>query len=254
MPDAVQVSKLTLHRQRQAVLQDLSMTVREGECLGIIGPNGSGKSSLLQALLGFLPASEGEISLFGQDLRSFSSRARARLMACVMQDASAAQQFTVDSFLRLAYFPWQDRLDFRDWEKDSLRLCEEFDLSRKRDRTLLSLSGGERQRVFLVQSLLQRPRILLLDELTNHLDIAYQLETLQHLAQLKETKVMVLHDINLALRFCDRVLLLKEGKSLGVGPAVDLINETTMREIFGISCEIIRREGRIPYVVFGDKA
>lgn len=254
MPESSLVlENLGVMRGKKTILRDVSLNVPQGECLGIVGPNGSGKSTLLEAILGYLPLSAGSIQVQGQMLVAMSAGDRSRSMAYVAQDATQLLSFTVEAFLNLAYFPWRKTLDPSIWEADRERLCIDFKLQDKLPRDLNSLSGGERQRVLLVQSLLQRPQILLLDEITNHLDIAYQLETLQFLRKLPLTKIMVLHDMNLAARFCDRLILLKEGSCLAAGPTIEVLTEHTLQELFGVSCEILRRNGRIHHIIFGSE-
>jgi iron complex transport system ATP-binding protein len=248
----LEIQNLTLHIGSKKILDSISLSVGPGECVGLVGPNGSGKTTLLQAILGFSRPSSGRVLWSGEDVERIGARARSQEMAYVAQDASGALPFTVESYLQLAYFPWQDQLKYSIWEKTLVELCHEFKLRDKLQRNLATLSGGERQRVILVQSLLQRPRLLLLDEITNHLDIAYQLEILQYLARQSMTRVLVLHDINLALRFCDRLVLLKEGRCLASGPSAKLLTEAMIQELFGVSCTILKAPNRRPYIVIGD--
>jgi iron complex transport system ATP-binding protein len=253
MPEAARISvrNLSVQLQGRDILHTLSFDIEAGACVGILGPNGSGKTTLLQSILGFLPWARGRILFDDIDLSSMSAQEKSRTLAYVAQDASSSLSLTVDSFLELAYFPWRGHLRWEDWEQDLQRLLGEFNLTDKRQRKLGTLSGGERQRVILVQSLLQRPKILLLDEITNHLDIFYQLETLQYLCRKPMTKVMVLHDINLAARYCDHVIMLKDGRCVFAGPTDQVLREEMIQEVYGVPCEIVRREGRIHYIALG---
>lgn len=249
------VEDLVVRVQKKTLLKSLSFELKAGGCLGIIGPNGSGKTTLLQTILGFIPPDQGRVLLANKDLHTLPARERARSMAYVAQDSSAAAlPFTVESFLQLAFFPWRESLSSLTWEQDQKRLCAEFKLLDKLPRHLSTLSGGERQRVILVQSLLQRPKLLLLDELTNHLDIFYQLETLQYLSRQPMTRLMVLHDVNHAARFCDQLLMLKEGACIAAGPTADILTEKAIEDLFEVPCEIMRSSGGIRHVALGVRA
>ncbi len=237
---ALQVEDLGVSLRGKALLADLSFDVRPGEWLGIVGPNGSGKSTLLQALVGFLKPKQGSIRIEGQRLDQLSALQRARIMAYIQQEASPMPGFRVSSFLELAFHPLEGVYDQGVWQEECAALCKEFQLENRQSSPLAELSGGERQRVLLVQSLLQKPKILLLDELTNHLDIYFQLEIMKKLQALPLTKVTVLHDLNLAARYCDRILSLQVGRNSGWGKPSEVLTEENLYRLYGVHCEVTR--------------
>lgn len=246
--EALRIDHLSVKLRDRLVLQDIDLSVQTGEWLGIIGPNGSGKSTLLRSILGYLPAERGAVKIFGVPLTQLKPQARARTLAYVQQEAPTMHGFKVKSFLELAYFPLEGAVAPGDWLASCTALCETFHLTSKWNTAIEELSGGEMQRLMLVQSLLQRPEILLLDELTNHLDIYYQLEMMQKLRELPQTKVTALHDLNLALRFCDRVLMLQEGRVFAVGRPTELLNEENIFALYGVRCRLARENGILNYI------
>jgi len=250
-PRALAMQNVSVSIGTCMILQNISFDVKPSECWGIIGPNGSGKSTLLKTLLGFLRPCQGTISIGGRPLRHMPALERSRKMAYVQQEGTSMQGFKVRSFLELAFHPLIGFQDYGEWQAECEVLCQEFDLKDKWDFALSVLSGGERQRLMLVQSLLQKPHILLLDELTNHLDIYFQLEILKKLKQLPQTKLMVLHDLNLAARFCDRILLLQDGRIFANGEPSAVLNEDSILRLFGVKSRIHRQAAGISHIQWG---
>jgi len=226
------------------VIRGLSLEVAQGEFLGILGPNGSGKTTLLRAITGIVPLEAGRIRLSGADVAALDPRAIARQVACVMQDGAtsigaANLAFSVREIVTLGRTPylartgWETRRD-REAVEQAMELAEVADLA---DRPVTELSGGERQRAFIALALAQECDIILLDEPTNHLDIAHQIAVLELFAGLThrhgKTSVGVFHDLNLAADYCDRILLLKAGRSAAVGPPGEVLTAGTVRDIYG---------------------
>ncbi len=248
---ALAIQNVSVSIGSRTLLHNISLDVKSGECCGIVGPNGSGKSTLLKTLLGYLRPSQGTISIGGRSLQHMSALERSRKMAYVQQEGTSMQGFKVRSFLELAFHPLTGIQDHGEWLAECEGLCQEFQLKDKLDLSLSVLSGGERQRLMLVQSLLQKPHILLLDELTNHLDIYFQLEILKKLKEIPQTKLMVLHDLNLAARFCDQVLLLQDGRKFGSGEPSAVLNEDSILRLFGVKSQIHRQAAGISHIQWG---
>jgi len=251
MPENIvfDVQKLAVKAGEKALLRDISFQVPSGKLIGIIGPNGAGKSTLLKALLGFLPASEGRVLFHGKMIASYPARQRARLLAFLQQEAPPMPHMRIGAFLELAYFPLRGEVSSTVWERRRDELCQTFALLDQWQRPISELSGGEKQRLFLIQSLLQFPTTLLLDEITNHLDIAYQLDILQYLKQVPLTKIMVLHDLNLAARFCDHLLLLDRGELKACGSFSQVLTPNNLRLVFGVEVECVHdQKGTVQYV------
>lgn len=239
----------TLDRAKTWTLEQLSFQVAVGEILGIVGPNGSGKSSLLKLLAGLLSPDRGTIRLGGQESQRLSQLDIARLVAVVPQEYVQIFPFTVAETVLMGRFPhrksrfWSVGLG-DDTEVDLVRAHEamsETDVLSLADRLVSDLSGGERQRVIIARALAQEPKILLLDEPTAFLDINHQIEICSLIGRLRAerqlTVVLVSHDLNVASQYCDRVLMLKEGKLCRIGSPNETIRPDVLRIVYG--CEVV---------------
>ena len=250
----IEVEKLTFSYKEKPVLQDISFRVTAGELVSIIGPNGAGKSTLLKLLDGILPRQNGRIRFHQKEIHQFSRKEFARLVGYVPQHFTSSFNFTALEIVMMGRFPYQGLQpgnspeDIRAVE-EALRETECWEL---RQRPFLSLSGGERQRVVLASALAQQPEVLLLDEPTTALDLKHQMHFLEILFRLKErqqkTIVMVTHDVNLALRFSDRIFVLKEGRLLARGTAREIGMKPLLEEVYETPLELLYTEEQIPIV------
>lgn len=217
------------------LVRDISLTVLQGERLGIVGPNGSGKSTLLKLLAGIASPHEGCVSLLGNDMETHNRRQIAQAVAVVEQQADSLDSITVQDAVELGRTPWLSAL--QPWgAKDAAVVTQSLQrvsLAHLAKRPWRTLSGGERQRVHIARALTQTPQILLLDEPTNHLDIRQQLALLDLVHTLPVTTVMALHDLNQALT-CDRVAVMSEGRMVALGPAHEALSPARLRETFGV--------------------
>ncbi|MVO98957.1 ABC transporter ATP-binding protein [Paenibacillus lutrae] len=228
------------------VLRDINIEVAAGEFFGIIGPNGSGKSTLLRLISGVEPATEGQILLKGKDARGYPRRELARWLAVLQQDALPPLGYTVREVVEMGRFPFQSWLgtDRPDAGKliDSIML--RLDLESLADRTVENLSGGQRQRVALAKVMAQEPRLLLLDEPTTFLDIGYQVQLMDYVSawQREEglTVVAVLHDLNLASQYCDRLLVVSEGQEVSTGTPDRVMNIEMIRSVYGTEPVVLK--------------
>ena len=205
------------------VLDRVSLAVAPGELVGVIGPNGSGKTTLLRLLSGVLAPAAGEVRLGGQPLAELRRRTLARQLAVVPQDPVVDFPFTALEVVLMGRAPYLSRLGFpgrHDLEIARAAMAQ-LDIGRVENRSLDRLSGGERQRVLLARALAQEPEVLLLDEPTTHLDLRHQAGIYDVIAELRQDRglavVSVLHDLNLAALYCDRLLLLAGGRVAGEG-------------------------------------
>lgn len=221
----------------KVVLQDVSFQVKKGEYVALIGSNGTGKSTLIKCVSGLLPLTGGEIEICGKNSRKLKARERAQMVAVVPQSYYVDYDFTVEDIVMMGRNPY---IDFRHRESQEGREIAEraMKLTKTdmfRNRLYNQLSGGERQRVILARAINQQPDIILLDEPTSALDLHHQIEVMELIRQLNEkehiTVLAVLHDINLASRFCSRIVILKDGKVKADGPPREIINR---REIIPI--------------------
>ena len=222
-------------------IREIHLATQLGEWLSLVGANGSGKSTLLRLLSRVLPPRSGGVLLDGKAIHTQSPRSIARQLALLPQQQTIPVGLTVRQLVSLGRTPhqpwWQWDLDAEDWQQVEQAIAQ-TQLEHLRDRPIESLSGGERQRAFLALTLAQNPQVLLLDEPTTFLDLHHQLELLELLKDLNQqrqlTIITVLHDLNLAMRYSDRIALLNQGCLVAVGAPVEVITAENLRQVFGV--------------------
>jgi iron complex transport system ATP-binding protein len=231
----------------KTVLTDVSMTCVEGELVGILGPNGCGKTTLMRCMAGYLVPDAGSISYNSRPLGDLPPRDLARIRAVVEQQLVTPFDFSVYEYVMLGRTPYLGRFgsetaEDRRYVEEALGLTGS---SPFRDRLIGTLSGGELQRVMIARALAQRPGILLLDEPTSHLDVRYRLEIMHLLRDLagERAVVAVIHDINDAYAFCDRVLLLRQGRPVAFGPPADVLTSEALGDVFGVVASPLEHPG-----------
>lgn len=230
--------------QARLVLRHLKLDVAEGEVIALVGPNGSGKSTLLRALGRILKPRAGAVYLDGRAISELSTREVARELAILPQGPTLTNDMTVEELVWMGRSPHQgifaipgpnDRAAV-EWA------IAETGVEDLRSRSVASLSGGERQRVWIAMALAQQPRVLLLDEPTTFLDLSHQLEVLDLVHYLNRehglTVVMVLHDLNQAARYADRIVVLNVGAVVCQGPPAAVLTRDTLREVFGVEASV----------------
>jgi iron complex transport system ATP-binding protein len=222
------------------VLRDLSVDVAEGEIVALVGPNGSGKSTLLRTLGRVLKPRAGIAYLDGRALRDWPTREIALRLALLPQGPTLANDLTVEELVRLGRSPHQGILGILSRaDEDAVgSAIDETSIGHLIGRRVSALSGGERQRVWLAMALAQQPRVLLLDEPTTFLDLNHQLEVLDLIDSLNRqhdlTVVMVLHDLNQAARYANRIVVLQQGAIYADGTPVQVLTPDTLRDVFGV--------------------
>lgn len=242
----LEISGISFRYKSVEVLENISFSIGEGEFVGILGPNGSGKTTLLKTISGLLKPYTGVVLLNGADIHRMASRDIARQMAVVPQDSVVAFDFTALDIVLMGRNPHLSKFQLenpRDLSiaKKALELTGVWHLA---DRPIAEVSGGERQRIVIARALAQEPRILLLDEPTLHLDIDSQIDVMDLLKNLcKKDRLIVmavLHDFNLAARYCDKIILLHEKKIVSLGRAEEVLNKENMANVFGVEA-IVKR-------------
>ncbi|MGO4888243.1 heme ABC transporter ATP-binding protein [Anaerobacillus sp. MEB173] len=238
----IQVNQVSGGYDRNRVIHNVSFDVTKGEIFGVLGPNGCGKTTLLKMINGGLPLQEGEVLIKGRPIHSYSSKHLAQMMAVLPQSSETAFSYTVKEVVSLGRYPYQKGLwqsKTKEDEKVITEAMEQTGVLSFANKPLQSLSGGERQRVLLARALAQQPEILLLDEPTNHLDISYQISLLDSLKMWSREKgltvIAILHDLNMASLYCDRLLLLKEGKQVVIDRPAHVMEETTLKDVYKTS-------------------
>ncbi|HEX6988552.1 MAG TPA: ABC transporter ATP-binding protein [Bacillota bacterium] len=238
------------------VVDGVDLRVMAGEWVSILGPNGSGKTTLLRAIGSYLQPVDGAVSVAGRGAASYGRRELARMLAAVGVDLPAEFPLSVSDFVMLGRIPHGSGWGWTAGRDQAVveHALEQTGMTRFADRPLDRLSAGERQRALLARALAQEPAVLLLDEPTAHLDIHRQVETLDMLAQFKArnglTVIAVLHDINLAALYSDRLVLMRDGRVVAEGPPADTLTRENVERVFGCRVAIQRHPERpVPQVV-----
>lgn len=247
------------YRSGQRIVNDISFELTTGRVSALIGANGCGKSTLFKLITGALKAEDGAVFYNGTDIRRLRQRDFAKNVAVVHQYNTAPSDMTVRKLVELGRTPHQRRL-FGRFEDEDKRAVEEAmqltDTKKFEDIPVSLLSGGQKQRVWLAMALAQEPKLLLLDEITTYLDIHYQIELLSMIKELnihkKITVLMVLHDINQAVRFADEIIVMKEGQVLALGEVKDVVGESVLNEAFDVETKIVSLDGQM-YCLFDEK-
>ena len=241
------ISAENLHYEvdARALLDGVDLSADRGQLVGLIGPNGAGKTTLLRAIAGILSYSEGVVLLEGSDLKNATPRDIARTLALVPQIAPYTQGFTALELVLMGRYPHMGRLQIEGKQdtliaRKAMRLTETEQFS---ERILDTLSGGERQRIFVSRALAQQPRILLLDEPTSNLDILHQLKVIGLVRKLVDdglTAIAAIHDLQMAARYCDRLVLMKDGRVLAQGVPEAVLTPDTIASSFGVEAAVYR--------------
>lgn len=240
------VENLSYHyKNGPEVLKNLSFTVEDGQFMAILGNNGAGKSTMLKCFNKILTPDSGRVLMDGEDVLTLSGRQIARRMAFVAQSVPGTQMTVHDIVMlgRKPYMQWS----FTEQDHEIVHMAmDELGISHLRGRFLSTLSGGEKQKVMLARALAQQPKILLLDEPTSALDIQNQYLVLQMVrdicSQQGITAIVVIHDLNLALRFCSRFLLLSGGQVYRFG-GKEIIDRQALKDVYNVDAEVVDVHG-----------
>ncbi len=241
----LKIEKLSVSYGKRRVLKDVSLNVEAGQVLALIGPNGSGKSTLIRAISGVIASDGGDVRVDGKALSDLSTMERARYLSVVPQARNMPPAFSVyESILlgRTPYLGWLGRAGDTDHERVRYAL-ERTQMGPLADRLVGELSGGEQQRVLLARALAQDTPVMLLDEPTTHLDLQHR-EALVHLGrELAKSKnlavLMVLHDLNMASLYADRVSLLVNGEIQATGTPEEVLTEATLSRVYNVAVHVI---------------
>jgi iron complex transport system ATP-binding protein len=232
---------LTLGYDQKSIVAAVNLALEQREWLSLVGANGSGKSTLLKGLSRFLPPQTGAVYLNGRDIHQLPTATVAQRLAILPQQQRLPDGLTVRQLVSLGRTPhqpwWQWELDAAGQHQVDLAL-RQTELTPYENRPVSELSGGERQRAFLALALAQNPQVLLLDEPTTFLDIHYQIQLLDLLKRLNQQQqlsiITVLHDINLAARYCDRIALMRQGQLWAVGTPEAVLTPDILEAVFNV--------------------
>lgn len=241
----IELKNLSIGYGNKSVLQDVNAKINKGEIVGIIGCNGAGKSTLLKTIRGLLPKQSGEILYFGRKVESFSEKELAREVAYLQQNVEVGFGYTGKDIVlagRYPYMKWWKGESISD-EELALKCMEYTGTKELAERPVNEVSGGQKQRILLAKVLAQQTPILFLDEPTTGLDMVYQEEIFRFskaLAKMGKTILMVVHELNLAAKYCSRIILLGEGTVIADGRPDNVFTEKILSKAYNAPVRVIR--------------
>lgn len=235
---------IRFRRGKRTILHDIDITVQDGRVLGLVGPNGSGKTTLLRCLFGSLKPDTGTVTVDGEALGEMNKKVLAHKLSVVTQEHESDMPVSIAELVMLGRLPYLGLTGKPTSEDEaivekSLRDVGAIDLA---TRDFSALSGGEKQRALIARGLAQRSTHLLLDEPTNHLDIRFQYDVMDLIALLPCASVVVLHDLNLAARYCDDVMLIHDGRVVATGPTEDVLRPELLEPVYRLPVRRIATE------------
>lgn len=241
----IELKNLSIGYGNKTVLSEVNANIRTGEIVGIIGCNGAGKSTLLKTIRGMLPKCSGEISFFGRNLEKFSERELAKEVAYLQQNVEVGFGYTGKDVVLAGRYPYMKWWRSESAADDELVMkCMEYTGTKElADRPLNEVSGGQKQRILLAKVLAQQTPILFLDEPTTGLDMVYQEEIFRFsksLAEMGKTILMVVHELNLAAKYCSRIILLGKGKIIADGIPDEVFTDEMLSKAYGAPVCVIR--------------
>ena len=241
----IELEHIQVSYGKHEILHDICATITPGRITAVMGPNGCGKTTLLRCIGGLLEPTAGKVTIDGQEVGSYSAKALAQKVAFVRQQVHTDFEFSAFETVLMGRNPYQKRLQNEsqaDWDivEQCMRQTGTWHLRLAKSH---EMSGGELQRVMIARALAQQTPVLLMDEPVSNLDIAHQLEIMRLLQKADKNVVIVIHDLNLALQFCDDLMLFHDGKLLYQGPVASGLTPENIRTVYGV--ETHTAEGRI---------
>ncbi|NMP31732.1 ABC transporter ATP-binding protein [Thalassotalea sp. M1531] len=247
------VTNLWWLANRQNILENISFSIEPGEFVGLLGPNGAGKSSLLRCIYRYIEPSKGQIEYSGKSIWQISQQEYAKQLAVVLQETPSHFNLSVSDVVSLGLLP-NTSIWHRTSEKEKYlveQAIEKVSMSEKKCQAFEQLSGGEKQRVLIARAIVQQPQLLIMDEPTSHLDIKYQIQIIELAKSLGITVLASFHDLNLASVFCDRLLVLNQGRLVANGTPNDVIDCALLHEVFGVNSDIKPHpQNKAPHITY----
>ncbi len=234
-------------------LKDVNITAKGGEFIALMGPNGSGKTTLMRCINKILKIRGGSVIIDGDDIKKLSREEIAHICTTVPADIPPDFSLTTKDFVMLGRSPyitnwwWETEEDMQMVEK----AMWDFGIIQYSERKLHELSSGERARALLAKGVVQQPKLMMVDEPSAHLDVKYKVQVMEMLRGLSRsglTVIMASHDLNLVMRYCDKVMLLSGGKIINYGCPNDVVTEESIKDVFNIDIKIIQDSG-ISYLI-----
>jgi len=233
-------------------LHDIMISVKAGELVGVIGPNGCGKSTLLRTMNGLLKMMSGELTVNGMDVKNVTLEEMAKICSNIPTEFPPDFNLNVYEVVMLGRYPHRKSMWWESEEDESVtdNALKLFGVDHLRNRDMTQLSSGERQRTLIAKAYVQQPKIMLVDEPTAHLDIRYTLEVMQYFKDMIRNRndmaiVIAAHDLNMVSKYCDRIIMMKEGKVMASGTPEEVVTEKNIREVYGVASDVITHDGNI---------
>ena len=251
------IEDLSAGYDRGLIISGISLSVPKGTFLGVLGPNGAGKTTLFKVIGRLVRPFSGVVRYAGIDITDITRREYARRVAVIPQFQHILPPYTVEEFVRLGRYPHVKRFSplKRTDHKITQEILDLLHLGEQRNKRITALSGGELQRVFLAQGLAQKPSLILMDEPTSHLDITHQIKILDIVKTLSVkdglTVLIILHDLNLAGAYCDRIVFMKGGKISAQGTPEQVLTEKNIEKVYGTRV-VVKQDpvGSKPHIFF----
>lgn len=239
-PPLLKVTNLSWSVAGNAILQDIDFSIKAGQFIGLLGPNGAGKSSLLRCLYRYSKPQNGEVKFVGHNIWHLSADEYAKQVAVVLQETPSQFNLSVFDVVSLGLTPHKSLFSAttKADQQVVLQAIEQVGLSHHLMQNFDSLSGGEKQRALIARSIVQGPKLLIMDEPTSHLDIKYQIQLMELAKSLNVTILASFHDLNLAASMCDELLVLKQGQLVASGTPEQVITEKMLSDVFGVCAEV----------------
>jgi iron complex transport system ATP-binding protein len=244
--ESLRIKNLNHAYVKEPVLKDINLDFEKESFITIVGPNGSGKSTLIKKILKSIKPERNTIFLNNKDILGYNAKEYSKIVASVPQNTSVNYDFTVEEIVMMGRTPYISRFRGETDEDHAIvkRVLEETDLVTLKDRSFTSLSGGERQRVIIARALAQQPKILILDEPINHLDIKHKIQLMKLIKKLSEQKdikvILVLHDLNFVYKYSDYCILLDEGKIYDRGAPSDVLTTENLKKVYDVDVQIMK--------------
>ncbi|MDD4185284.1 MAG: ABC transporter ATP-binding protein [Candidatus Methanomethylophilaceae archaeon] len=242
----LRIENLSFYYRSKPVIEGIDFEIEEGEVIGILGPNGCGKTTLLRNLNKNLNPKSGCVMLDGTDLKDMEKKEIARIISSIPQSNEIKFAFSVREIVAMGRMPFQEFLQGE--SKKDMEIVEDAmektGITHMADRYVSTMSGGERQKVIIARALAQTPKILLMDEPTLHLDISAQFDILNMVHKLSReeglTVVIVSHDLPMAARYCDRIVMIHDHNIHAIGKTEDVLTQENMKVVFGVKADTVR--------------
>lgn len=245
MESILKTQNLSFRAGDRELIHGISLEIPEGSFVGLIGPNGCGKSTLLKTVYRVNKASHGAVYISGRDTEQMSDREVAKQMAVVTQENDINFDFTVMEMMMIGRYAHRSLLENRDAHDEDLcrRALQYVGMQDFEKRSFLTLSGGEKQRVLIASALSRNTKLVVLDEPTNHLDVGYQFQIMDLMRGQKDITVFSsIHDMNIAMEYCDYIIAMKDGEIVSVGTPEQVLTAELLSDLFRVRTKICRTE------------